>query len=66
MLSIEGAAVLQADEGTLLLSLPGAPQKLPAVLAALAAVGSEVRGTVLTQPSLESLFIKLTGKELRE
>ena len=28
--------------------------------------GAEVRGTTLTQPSLESLFIKLTGKELRE
>jgi ABC-2 type transport system ATP-binding protein len=66
MQAIDGAAVLQADEGTLLLSLPGAPRKLPAVLAALAATGAEVRGTVLTQPSLESLFIKLTGKELRE
>jgi ABC-2 type transport system ATP-binding protein len=66
MQGIGDATVLQADEGTLLLSLPGAPQKLPAVLAALAAAGAEVRGTVLTQPSLESLFIKLTGKELRE
>jgi ABC-2 type transport system ATP-binding protein len=66
MQGIDGATVIQADEGVLLLSLPGAPQKLPAVLASLAAAGAEVRGTVLTQPSLESLFIKLTGKELRE
>jgi hypothetical protein len=27
---------------------------------------AEIRGTRLSQPSLESLFIKLTGKELRE
>ena len=28
--------------------------------------GAEVRETTLTQPNLEALFIKLTGKELRE
>jgi len=60
------AEILQVDESLLLLSLAGASQKLPAIFAALAGVGSEVRGTTLTQPSLESLFIKLTGKELRE
>ena len=32
----------------------------------LASAGAEVRGATLTQPNLESLFIKLTGKELRE
>ena len=32
----------------------------------LAEIGADVRETVLTQPSLESLFIKLTGRELRE
>ena len=37
-----------------------------AVFAALASAGAEVRGTSLIQPSLESLFIKLTGRELRE
>jgi len=58
--------VLQADEGLLILSLAGASGKLPAIFAALAACGADVRGTTLTQPSLESLFIKLTGKELRE
>ena len=60
------AEILQVDESLLLLSLAGASQKLPAIFAALAGVGAEVRGTTLTQPSLESLFIKLTGKELRE
>jgi ABC-2 type transport system ATP-binding protein len=58
--------IVQADSGVLLLSLADAPHKLPAIFAALSAAGSEVRDTTLTQPSLESLFIKLTGKELRE
>ena len=43
-----------------------ASRKLPELFAALAAAGAIIRETTLTQPSLESLFIKLTGKELRE
>jgi ABC-2 type transport system ATP-binding protein len=66
MQQIDSVEILQGDEGLLLLSLPGASQKLPAIFGALADAGAEVRGTTLTQPSLESLFIKLTGKELRE
>jgi len=66
MQRIDSVEILQGDESLLLLSLVGASQKLPAIFAALAATGAEVRGTTLTQPSLESLFIKLTGKELRE
>jgi len=58
--------ILQADADLLLLSVTGASSKLPSLFAALAADGAEVRGTTLTQPSLESLFIKLTGKALRE
>lgn len=63
---IEGVEVLQADSELMLFSLPDASRRLPAVFLALASSGAEVRGTILTQPSLESLFIKLTGKELRE
>jgi ABC-2 type transport system ATP-binding protein len=66
MQQIDSVEILQGDESLLLLSLPGASEKLPAIFAALAGAGAEVRGTTLTQPSLESLFIKLTGKELRE
>jgi ABC-2 type transport system ATP-binding protein len=60
------AEVVQADGEQLTLSLPGASRKLPALFAGLASTGAEVRETTLTRPSLESLFIKLTGKELRE
>jgi ABC-2 type transport system ATP-binding protein len=63
---IDRIEVLQAEEKLLVLSLVDASRKLPAIFAALEAAGSEVRGTTLTQPSLESLFIKLTGKEMRE
>jgi ABC-2 type transport system ATP-binding protein len=58
--------VAQADAANLTLVLPEASRRLPAVFAALEKAGAEVRETTLTQPSLESLFIKMTGKELRE
>jgi ABC-type multidrug transport system ATPase subunit len=48
------------------LATPQASKKLPEIFKALSAAGFEVRETTITQPSLESLFIKLTGKELRE
>jgi ABC-2 type transport system ATP-binding protein len=63
---IPGVELLQIEETQLALSLPEASRRLPEIFAALAAAGAEVRGTTLSQPSLESLFIKLTGKELRE
>jgi ABC-2 type transport system ATP-binding protein len=58
--------VVQATAAQLTLAVPGASRRLPAILAALAQAGGEVRETVMTQPSLETLFIKLTGKDLRE
>lgn len=63
---IDGIEMLQADTELLLLSVADALKRLPAIFSALEGAGAEVRGTTLTQPSLESLFIKLTGKELRE
>ncbi|HUA63272.1 MAG TPA: ABC transporter ATP-binding protein [Verrucomicrobiae bacterium] len=62
----DGIEIVQADEALLILSVVEASRHLPAIFAALANAGADVRGTTLTQPSLESLFIKLTGKELRE
>jgi ABC-2 type transport system ATP-binding protein len=63
---MDGIEVLQADSDLLLLSAADALKKLSVIFSALEGAGAEVRGTTLTQPSLESLFIKLTGKELRE
>jgi len=61
-----GVEVVQAEPDQLVLALAGASRRLPSIFAALEKSGSDVRETTLSQPSLESLFIKLTGKELRE
>jgi ABC-2 type transport system ATP-binding protein len=63
---ISGVDVALAEPDSLQLVVEGATRKLPELFAALATCGAEVRETTLTQPSLESLFIKLTGKRLRE
>ncbi len=58
--------VVQAEETHLTLAASGATRRLPAIFEALRDTGAEAREVTLTQPNLESLFIKLTGKELRE
>jgi ABC-2 type transport system ATP-binding protein len=63
---VDSIEIVSAAPDQLTLSLTAAARKLPEVFRALESAGAEVRGTTLTQPSLESLFIKLTGKELRE
>jgi ABC-2 type transport system ATP-binding protein len=64
--ALDGAEVVNADANALLLTMSGASRRLPAIFAAVAESGGEVQETSLTQPSLETLFIKLTGRELRE
>jgi ABC-2 type transport system ATP-binding protein len=66
LVGMEGVEVAQADTALLSLAVAEASRRLPAIFAALAAAGAEVRQTTLTEPNLETLFIKLTGKELRE
>jgi ABC-2 type transport system ATP-binding protein len=63
---IDGVDVASAEENELRLVIQGATRMLPELFTALAAAGAEIRETTLSQPSLESLFIKLTGKKLRE
>jgi ABC-2 type transport system ATP-binding protein len=63
---IEGAEVIQCEDDQIALSLPQASAHLSAIFSALTDAGAEVRETTLSQPNLETLFIKLTGKELRE
>lgn len=63
---LEDAELVQAEANALTLSLADASARLSTVFQILDAAGSDIRETTLTQPSLESLFIKLTGKELRE
>lgn len=63
---IDGMEIVLVDERSLRLAIHGATRRLPEIFAAVTATGAEIRDTTLTQPSLESLFIKLTGKRLRE
>jgi hypothetical protein len=57
--------VIKTSESELLVSLPSAERQLSSLLPLAAALG-EVREVAVKQPSLENLFIKLTGRELRE
>jgi len=66
LLQLGEVEILQASEAQLVLAVAGASKRLPAIFTALDAAGSEIRDTTLAQPTLESLFIKLTGKQLRE
>jgi ABC-2 type transport system ATP-binding protein len=63
---IHGVEIVHVGDGSATISAPNASNRLPSVFAALSSAGGEIRGATLTQSSLESLFIKLTGKELRE
>jgi len=58
--------LVTADEEHLILSVAGGTRRLPELFACVQGNGGEVRETTMTQPSLESLFIQMTGKELRE
>ena len=63
---IEGIEVMEATADGVRVALRDASRRLPELFAALAEARAEVRETTMTQPSLESLFIKLTGRELRD
>lgn len=58
--------ILQASKDSLLLAVRQGERRLAGLLAALNSAGAEVREATLAQPSLETLFLRLTGKELRE
>ncbi|MCL4144891.1 UNVERIFIED_CONTAM: hypothetical protein GTU68_014542, partial [Idotea baltica] len=64
--SFEGIEILNSDAESLSLSMKGASRQLPAVFSALSDADMSVAETTLTQPNLESLFIQLTGRDLRE
>ena len=57
--------VAQEEHGVTL-TLSNASQHLPAIFEAVAGTGGNVTETSLRSPNLETLFLLLTGKELRE
>lgn len=58
--------ILSEDSGSLRLTLSRASQHLPDIFQAIASAGGSVSETSLRSPNLETLFLLLTGKELRE
>lgn len=58
--------VIANEEGSLTLTLTAASQHLPAIFDAITAQGGLVKETSLRSPNLETLFLLLTGNELRE
>ena len=59
-------SILSADETTLSLEVENGPAQLASILDALQRTGAQVRETTVRRPNLESLFLKLTGRELRK
>ena len=64
--ALNDVQVLSTGSDSLTIATAGASRKLPAIFAALASAGADIQETTLSVPSLESLFITLTGRELRE
>ncbi len=64
--SITDLEILGQDEATLMLTLSHASHHLPSIFAAISSAGGSVSETSLRSPNLETLFLLLTGKELRE
>jgi ABC-2 type transport system ATP-binding protein len=64
--SITDLEILSHDEETLMLTLSHASQHLPGIFEAIGNAGGSVSETSLRSPNLETLFLLLTGTELRE
>jgi ABC-2 type transport system ATP-binding protein len=63
---IAGVEVLEAGGELLALRVEDGARRLEGILEALRQNGVEVRSVSLERPSLESLFLQLTGKQMRE
>jgi ABC-2 type transport system ATP-binding protein len=58
--------IVQCDGDVVALSARGASARLADLLLRVQQSGAELRDTVVKQPNLESLFLELTGRELRQ
>jgi ABC-2 type transport system ATP-binding protein len=58
--------LIAQEDASITLSMSQASRHLPAVFEAVSAAGGRITETNLRSPNLETLFLTLTGKELRE
>jgi ABC-2 type transport system ATP-binding protein len=63
---LQGAIGAQVADGAVRLYVDGGDGILPRVIATAARSGHEVRDVHIEEPTLETVFISLTGRELRE
>jgi len=63
---IQDLELISQEQGSVTLTLSSASQHLPEIFAAITSAGGSVSETSLRSPNLETLFLLLTGKELRE
>jgi ABC-2 type transport system ATP-binding protein len=66
MNNIAGATSVASNTNSVILEVQGARGVLPAVVAQAEEAGVVVTDLRLEEPSLETVFINLTGKDLRE
>ena len=59
------AEILSLSTEVLMIAIKDGARNLPAILQGISATGADIHDTRLSEPNLESLFLKLTGKELR-
>lgn len=57
--------ILSLAADSLMITIKDGARNLPAILQGVTATGAEIHDTRLSEPNLESLFLKLTGEELR-
>ncbi len=58
--------LISQEDGVLTLTMSSASQHLPIIFETITSAGGTVSETSLRSPNLETLFLLLTGKELRE
>ena len=63
---VDGMAKIQVDGPSLVLHTAGGPSLMPRLLRDLDADGTEVRTAELARPTLDDVFLNLTGRSLRE
>jgi ABC-2 type transport system ATP-binding protein len=63
---VEGATTARVIDGGVELHVAGSERLLARVIIAAEAAGFEVADLSVAEPSLETVFIDLTGKELRD
>ena len=57
--------VLSLETDVLMMTIKDGARNLPAILQGISSTGADINDTRLSEPNLESLFLKLTGKDLR-